>query len=164
MNAVYFLYAGIAKMIPITAMPIQKQTVALQPSQFETNAIPYIELAAPIYTKALVSPLTVEDLPNEANLPGTQEISRKFTPCIAAHIRTVRIRLTIRAATFVKPIVIASGIASTAEAPKRIAAPRISLLKSFPLCRVVVRDTLIIENIGSATATRIDSFGSLSNA
>ena len=82
---------------------------------------------------------------------------QKFTPCIAAHTRTVKKRQIMRTAALFIPIKIESGTQRTTDIAKRIAEPPSSLLKSFPLCSAVMSVRLIIKNIGSATDTKIDS-------
>ena len=84
-------------------------------------------MAAPMYTQLLHTPPTVAALPVAENLPGRQEMSRKFTPCIAAQISAVR----SRDATAKKPpsssTNIISGTAHTSAMAKRMAEPTISL-------------------------------------
>ena len=67
------------------------------------------------------------DLPNFANLPGRQEMSRKLTPCIAPQINAVKKRDKILKKVPFIDTKIASGIADTKDNPKSIAEPDTSL-------------------------------------
>ena len=46
-NLVYFFTEIMAKITPKARIPIQENTVILQPRKSETKAIPYIDAAAP---------------------------------------------------------------------------------------------------------------------
>ena len=119
--------------------------------------MPYIELAAPIYVQALQKPPTVEALPVFANLPGTQEISRKLQECIQAQTTDAKSRQITLQATASTLISKQKGIQRTIENANKIPAPLTSLLKTLPLCIALTKKRLIIEKIGKATDTRIDS-------
>ena len=128
MNAVYDLRAMRVATTPIAEMPIQVMTVKFQPKT-EVAAMPYIEIAAPIYTHALQSPLAVAERPIAEKRPGKQEMSRKFIACINAHTRAASTRQTIRMAALPKPISKDRGTQVTAEAANITREPRTSLPK-----------------------------------
>ena len=126
--------------------------------------MPYIEEAAPMYVHALQNPPTVDDLPECANLPGRQEIKRKLQECIQAQIIEANKRQTTLAPIFSILISKANGMHRAIETEYSMPAPLASLLKTFPLCIILTAKRLIIENIGRATETKIDSEESLLNA
>ena len=61
-NFVYAFSAARVAIAPTADMPIQVIAVTFQPS-VEVAAMPYIEIAAPMYPQALQKPLAVADLP-----------------------------------------------------------------------------------------------------
>ena len=150
--------------MPMARIPHQVRTVTDHPIALDMRAMPYVEIAAPTYTQLLHTPLTVAALPNSANLPGRQEISKKFAPCIAAQMNAVRKSDKIlKKAPFIDTK-IASGTAATSDMPKSIADPDTSLRNNFFLCKAVMTAMLIIEKIGKIIETRVDSDTSLPKA
>lgn len=114
--------------------------------------------------QALQQPPTVDVLPVPANLPGRQEISKKFTECMQALIMAARNKQITLAAVQCTSIRQAKGMHSTADMAKMIAEPEASLLNKGFLCIRRTKKTLIIEKTGRATDTRIDSSEFLPNA
>ena len=115
----YFLNATDAKIVPTARIPIQEMIVVLQPQISEIKAIPYMERDAPIYVQALHKPPTVEALPVFANLPGTQEISKKLQECINAHTIQARSKHIILQAGLFMLIKKESGIQRTFEGERK---------------------------------------------
>jgi hypothetical protein len=130
---VYFLNANIANTTPNIQIAIQEIIVALHPRLSEISAIPYIDTAAPMYVQALQRPLTVDALPVFANLPGTQEISKKLQECINAQTMQARSKHKILHTELFTLIKKQSGIQSTIDNPKSMPAPLTSLLNILPL-------------------------------
>lgn len=153
-----------ANATPTARMTIHEIVVTVQPKASDIRAIPYIDAAAPMYVQALQKPLTVDVLPVPANLPGRQEISKKFTECMQALITPANNKQITLAAVWETLIRQAKGMHSTMDRANKIPVPRASLLNTFPLCINLMRKRLMIENIGNATDTRIDSELSLLNA
>ena len=153
-----------AKAIPTMRIKHHVAIVSDHPIRSEIRAMPYVEIAAPIYTQLLQTPLTVADLPMQANLPGKQEMSKKLTPCIAPQISAVKSKEitpnTLPSICTKK----ARGIAHSNAPPKRIAAPITSLLNVLRLCNAVTTEMLMIEKIGSIIDKSVDSDTSLLNA
>ena len=83
--------------------------MALQPSFSEIIAIPYIDTAAPTYTKALQNPLVVAAFPRFENRPGRHDIKRKLQPCMQAQIAQAMIRQIVLDAKAFDVIRIAIG-------------------------------------------------------
>ena len=156
-NAVYFLNARNANSTPKQRITIQEMAVTLQPKRSETKAIPYIEVAAPTYVQALQKPPTVDALPVPANLPGRQEMSRKLQECIQALIMPAKSKHTTLAAVCSTLIRIEKGMQRAIDRANKIPEPRASLLNKSFLCIILTKNRLIIEKIGNATDTRIDS-------
>ena len=138
-------------------MRIQDTMVNVQPKRFDTRASPYIEVAAPIYVQALQRPPTVEALPVPANLPGKQEISKKLQECINALMTPAKSRQITLAMVFSTLISSANGKQRAIERAKSIPEPLASLLNKGFLCIILTKNKLMIEKIGRATDTRIDS-------
>ena len=74
MNFVYGLYESAVNSAPSAAAISQVTIVVLQPNFSETHAIPYIDIAAPTYMKALQNPLVVAAFPYFEKRPARQEI------------------------------------------------------------------------------------------
>lgn len=125
-NFVYAPSAIKVVIIPIADMPIQVITVTFHP-RVEVAAMPYIEIAAPMYTQALQKPLAVADLPIAEKRPGRHEISKKFIACINAQTSAARTRHTMRITGESEPIRIDKGIQDTAAATNITSEPRTSL-------------------------------------
>ena len=92
MTAVYLRTEIAAKTIAKTSIKHHDNAVLDHPKRSEIRPIPYVDIAAPIYIQLLHIPPTVAALPVWANLPGRQEMRRKFTPCIEAQIKEARSR------------------------------------------------------------------------
>ena len=67
---------------PRIAIMLQTIRVMLQLNFSVRTAIPYVEIALPMYVQALRSPDTVETFPVFSKNGGIIQISIKFTPCI----------------------------------------------------------------------------------
>ena len=106
--------------------------------------------------QALQKPLIVDALPVFANLPGTHEMSKKLHECINAHTMQASNKHTILHTELFTLIKKQSGMQRNIDKPKRIPAPLTSLLNNLPLCIALTANKLIIENIGSATDTKIE--------
>ena len=117
-----------------------------------------------MYTQLLHTPLTVAALPKRANLPGRQDMSKKFAPCIAPQMSAVRSNAaTLKNAPSILTKKV-SGIAATSASAKSRAVPFTSFLSIPFLCRGVTSAMLTIEKTGSIIETRVDSETSLPNA
>ena len=123
-----------------------------------------MEIAAPTYTQLLHTPLTVADLPTLENLPGRQEMSKKFTPCIDAQMNAVIKRAATRKKAPSIPRKNTSGIASASEIANRSALPETSFSRICFLYSTVTMLMLRIENMGKMIDTRVDEDTSLLNA
>ena len=152
----YFFNAKAANTAPIMHTPIHESTVALQPKDSDTIAIPYIEIDAPMYVQALQSPPTVDALPVFAKRPGTQEISKKLQECINAQTIQASSKHKILQDELFTLIKKHIGIQSATDIPKSITEPLTSLLKTLPLCIARTANRLIIEKIGKTTEAKIE--------
>ena len=83
--------------VPIRAIMLHIPMVKFQPRFSVSTAMPYVEIALPIYVHELITPEAVETLPYFAKNGGSIDTSILFMPCIQP-VSTAE-RMTENAAT-----------------------------------------------------------------